>query len=128
MRLIGNQMKNWSFCILNFSFLNLTFCLSWEVISLSGIWYSVSSPDETPWSSSKKLILCYSLNLTICTVSVFCKSWCFGIQNGTANIIPTVRVKFLLKTWVLLRIVCLQNRKIMYSLSFPTRIILKGNS
>ena len=22
-------------------------------------------------------ILCYSLNLTICTVSIFCKSWCF---------------------------------------------------
>ena len=27
MRLIGNQMKNCSFCILNSSFLYLTFCL-----------------------------------------------------------------------------------------------------
>ena len=27
MRLIGNQTKNCSFCILNSSFLNLTFCL-----------------------------------------------------------------------------------------------------
>ena len=42
------RWKTANCCILNFSFYNY---FVWEVIS--SIWHNVSSPDETPWSSSK---------------------------------------------------------------------------